>query len=70
MYEGVLYGSYVENDITRVSLQYIPKTYEGELNILYGTKIVAGHAGESCKELTAVNSVGTVEKIGAYAFAG
>ena len=70
LYEGVLYGSYVENDITRVSLQYIPKTYEGELNILYGTKIVAGHAGESCKELTAVNSVGTVEKIGAYAFAG
>lgn len=69
VYDGMLYGIYVENGTAKISLQYIPRSYKGELSILYGTRMVADHAGEGCGELTVLNSAMSVEKIGDYAFA-
>ena len=67
--EGVLYGTYMEKNVTRFCLQYIPRSYQGVLNIVYGTGKVADQAGKDCQGLTAVNSATTVETIGDYAFA-
>lgn len=67
---GVIYGVKGQNADMRILLQYVPKSFEGELNILLGTVEIAEAAAKDCKGITALNSAYTVEKIGKEAFAG
>lgn len=66
---GVLYGVHVSGGTGRIMLDYVPKSFAGELNIFLGTAEVADGAAEECKNLTAVKSSYTVERIGDRAFA-
>ena len=66
---GVLYGVHVSDGTERILLDYVPKSFAGELNIFLGTSEVADGAAEGCESLTVVNSAYTVERIGAHAFA-
>lgn len=67
---GVLYGTQEEEGESRILLQYVPRSFRGELHILLGTAEVADGAAKGCESLTAVSSTYTVERIGNEAFMG
>ena len=65
---GALYGAQMAYDAPQIVLQYVPKSYEGELEILLGTTVVADGAARGCRRLTSVTSAFTVGEIGDAAF--
>ena len=67
---GVLYGTQEEEGESRILLQYVPRSFRGELHILLGTAEVTDGAAKGCESLTAVSSTYTVERIGNEAFMG
>lgn len=66
--DGVLYGAEEINNTPQIVLQYVPRSYSGELEILLGTTRVEDEAAKGCYKLTSVTSAFTVSVIGDEAF--